>query len=71
MTMNTLLRNVNVINLGLSALVLYFAYFLLFPLMDLPVVYSLPPVKPSATEKTETDPPSPATLNPMEYTLIA
>ncbi len=69
--MNTLLRNVNVINLGLSALVLYFAYFLLFPLMDLPVVYSLPPVKPSATEKTETEAPSPPTLNPMEYTLIA
>ena len=71
MTINTLLRNVNVINLGLSALVLYFAYFLLFPLMDLPVAYSLPPVKPSATEKTETEPPPQPTLNPMEYTLIA
>ena len=59
------------INLGLSAVILYFAYFLLFPLIDLPVAYSLPPVKPSATEKTETEPPLQQTLNPMEYTLIA
>ena len=71
MTFNKFLRNINVINLGLSALILYFAYFLLFPLMDLPVAYSLPPVKPSATGKTETEPPPQQTLNPMEYTLIA
>ena len=57
--------------MGLSALILYLAYFLLFPLMDLPVAYSLPPVKPSATEKTETEPPLQQTPNPMEYTLIA
>ena len=66
-----LLRNINVINLGLSALILYLAYFLLFPLMDMPVAYSLPPVKPSATEKTESEPPPQQTHNPMEYTLIA
>ncbi len=68
---NKFLRNINVINLGLSALILYFAYFLLFPLMDLPVAYSLPPAKPSATGKTETVPPTQQTLNPMEYTQIA
>ena len=66
-----LLRNINVINLGLSALILYLAYFLLFPLMDLPVAYSLPPVKPSATEKTESEPLPQQTHNPIEYTLIA
>ena len=71
MTSNTFLRNINVMNLGLSALILYFAYFLLFPLMDLPVAYSLPPVKPSATGKTETEPPLQQTLNSMEYTQIA
>jgi hypothetical protein len=68
---NKFLRNINMLNLGLSALILYFAYFLLFPLMDLPVAYSLPPVKPSATGKTETETPLQQTLNPMEYTQIA
>jgi hypothetical protein len=71
MTYNKYLRNINVINLGLSALILYFAYFLLFPLMDLPVAYSLPPVKPSATGKNVTEPPLQQTLNPMEYNQIA
>ena len=71
MTFNKFLRNINVINLGLSSLILYFAYFLLFPLLDLPVAYSLPPVKPSATGKTETEPPLQQTHNPMEYTQIA
>ena len=71
MTYNKFLRNINVINLGLSSLILYFAYFLLFPLMDLPVAYSLPPVKPSATGKNEKEPPLQQTLNPMEYNQIA
>ncbi len=68
---NKFLRNINVINLGLLVLILYFAYFLLFPLMDMPVAYSLPPAKPLATGKTETEPPPQQTLDPMGYTVIA
>jgi hypothetical protein len=71
MMSNKFLRNINVFNVGLSALTLYLAYFLLFPLLDLPVAYSLPPVKPSAAGKTEMEPPLQPTLNPMEYTQIA
>ena len=71
MTANKLLRNIHVLNLGLAAAILYFVFFLLFPLTEMPVTYYLPPVKKAAPEKTETEAPAQQTPNPMEYTLIA
>ena len=71
MTATKLLRNIHVLNLALSAAVLYFVYYLLFPLTERPVTYNVPPVKTAAPGKTETEPPAQQTPNPMEYTLIA
>jgi hypothetical protein len=70
-TANKFLRNIHVLNLALVAVILYFAYYLLFPLTERPVTYSPPPAKKTAPEKTETGPPPEQTLNPMEYTVIA
>ncbi len=71
MTTNKLLRNIHVLNLALAGVILYFAFYLLFPLTEMPVTYSPPPVKKTAPEKTESEPPVQQTPNPMEYTLIA
>jgi hypothetical protein len=70
-TANKLLRNINVLNLALAAVILCFAFYLLFPLTEMPVTYNPPPVKKPAPGKTETEPPLQQTHNPMEYTLIA
>jgi hypothetical protein len=70
-TANKFLRNIHVLNLALAAVILYFAYYLLFPLTERPVIYNPPPVKKAAPEKTETGPPLQQTLNPMEYIVIA
>jgi hypothetical protein len=70
-TANKLLRNIHVLNLALAAVILYFAFYLLFPLTEMPVTYNPPPVKKPTTEKTETEPPLQQTHNPMEYVLIA
>jgi hypothetical protein len=60
-----------VLNLALAAVILYFAFYLLFPLTEMPVTYNPPPVKKPTTEKTETEPPLQQTHDPMEYILIA
>jgi hypothetical protein len=72
MTANKILRNIHLLNLALSAVILTFAYFLLFPLTEMPVTYFIPLVKEGALgKKTGAELPLQQTPNPMEYTLIA
>ena len=72
-----ILRNINVLNVLLLAAILGFVFYLLFPLVDHPVVYTSPVdnvttknKKASADQGEETGPPPPGT-NPLEFTVIA
>jgi hypothetical protein len=72
MTTNKILRNLHLLNLALLAVILCFAYYLLFPLTEMPVTYFIPLVKEGALgKKPGTEPPIQQTPNPMDYTLIA
>ena len=71
MTDNKFLRNIHLLNLALAAVILYFAYYLLIPLIEGPVTYNPPTVKRTAPEKNEKEPTVQQTPNPMEYNLIA
>jgi len=66
-----MLKSINLLNLILISVILFFASYLIFPMLTVQVAYKQPALKQSEEEKKEENPAQTQIPTAFEYTLIA
>ena len=71
MRIKAVLKSINLLNLILISVILFFASYIIFPMLTLKVAYRTPALKQSGEEKKEETPAQTQIPTAFEYTLIA
>ncbi|MDH5769162.1 MAG: hypothetical protein OEZ31_09440 [Nitrospirota bacterium] len=71
MRIKAMLKSINLLNLILISVILFFASYIIFPMLTLKVAYRTPALKQSGEEKKEETPAQTQIPTAFEYTLIA